>query len=132
VAQKSPVWDLEALLVVAGVGVAAWIGYEIYKTATAAAGAVSKGASLVASGVNAAGGAIATPIANTITALTAQPAMNVQGNVLFPDGTGGPLSTYQVYTDSAGEVYVKQGGATYQLQQSDAQGDWPAVLVPNL
>jgi hypothetical protein len=74
------------------------------------------------------------PIANTIAdfwgRLTLGPSLQVSGNVVLPDGgVGIPLSSIQIRTDAAGNVYTLLDGDLYQLGQSDANGNWPASLV---
>jgi hypothetical protein len=73
---------------------------------------------------------VASGIADFWVTLTSGPSMGgVLGNVVFPDGRMSPLAGYPVRTDTQGNVYINTGGVVYQLQPSDAQGNWPAVLV---
>jgi len=51
------------------------------------------------------------------------------GNVVFPNGAQSPLSSYKIKQDKSGSVYINAGSDVYQLQPSDANGNWPAVLV---
>lgn len=69
-------------------------------------------------------------IANFWVSLTASPPMPVLGDVILPDGTDiGPLSQFSVGKDSSGNVYIQSGADVYQVQPSNAQGNWPATLV---
>lgn len=73
---------------------------------------------------------VSTGIANLWVQLTSSAPLQVPGNVLFPDGTGAPVSTLTIKTDAAGNVYTQMYGHVYQLQPSDpVTGDWPAILV---
>lgn len=103
-------------------GLVGGVAYLIYKLVGVAGMAGKAVGSLTLPASNA--------IANLWVSLTASPPMGgVPGNILFPDGTGAPLSTYSIKTDAAGNVYVLNNGAVYQLSPSDADGDWPATLV---
>lgn len=53
----------------------------------------------------------------------------ILGNVVFPNGQQSPLSSYKIKTDQSGTVYINAGSSVYQLQPSDSNGNWPAVLV---
>jgi hypothetical protein len=122
--------NIEGVLVLAGIGIAGYLLYQVYKGAKAAAGAVADAGVAVYHGAQ----TITAPVSNVIAAgilkLTQQPAMNVPGNVLFPDGTSAPLASYpSVSKDAAGNVYVIDRGSTWQLHPSDADGDWPATYV---
>lgn len=56
--------------------------------------------------------------------------MSVNGNVLWPDGTTTALSQLAVKQDNLGNVYVSDGqGLLFQLQPSNAQGNWPAIQI---
>lgn len=68
-------------------------------------------------------------IANLWVSLTGQPPMIVLGSVVFPDGNTAALSSLEVRADASGSAFVKYAGHVYQLQPSDANGNWPAVLV---
>ena len=58
------------------------------------------------------------------------PAMQVLGNVVFPDGTFVALANLQPpKSDPNGNVFVTYNGHYYQLSPSDANGNWPATLV---
>ena len=72
---------------------------------------------------------VSSALANLWVNLTAQPAMTVLGSVIFPDGNSVTLSSLEVRSDAQGGVYVKYAGHVYQLQPSDAFGNWPAVQV---
>ncbi len=121
--------NIEGILLLAGLGIAGYLLYKLYQGATAVAGAAGTAATAVYHGAQAITAPVSNAIASSIIQLTQQPSMNVPGNVVFPDGTAGPISTYPVFTDTAGNVYVKSGGSTWQLSPSDANGDWPATYV---
>jgi hypothetical protein len=89
-----------------------------------------KGLSGLGQAAGAAAQSTASGIASLWVSLTSGPSMGgVLGNVVFPDGRMSPLAGYAVRTDAQGNVYINTGGTVYQLQPSDAQGNWPAVLV---
>lgn len=122
--------DAEKLLILAAVGGGLYLAYQAVKGVKAVAGAAADAGVAVYHGAQALTAPVSSGIANVVLQLTAQPAMGgVLGNVIFPDGTGAPLSSYRVYTDQAGNVYVKQSGSTWQLGPSDPDGDWPATYV---
>ena len=103
------------MLVLGVVGIAL---YYVWKTTQAVSGGIS-------SGVNAVSGAIA----DLWDSLTAQPSMSLNGNIVLPSGQQIPVNSAQLATDDAGNVYVQYNGAVYQLGQSDANGNWPAIQV---
>ncbi len=123
--------EIQGVLVLAGVGVAGYLIYQLFQGAKAAAGAITDAGVAVYHGAQVLTGPVANVIAGTVLKLTEYPAINVSGNVLFPDGTGAPLSSYAIFKDPAqpGAVFVKDRGSTWQLQPSDADGDWPATYV---
>jgi len=121
--------EVEGVLLVAGVGLAGYLLYQLFQGAKAAAGAVADAGVAVYHGAQAVTAPVSNVIAATILKLTQYPPMPVLGNVLFPDGTGAPLSSYPVFKDAVGNVYIKDRGSTWQLQSSDADGDWPATYV---
>jgi hypothetical protein len=110
------------------------VGYVLYKVfgavqATAAAAgvagkAVIKGAQVVTAPVAAA-------LATAWSAMTSNPNISLLGNVLWPDGTSTPIASLTVKSDTLGNVYVAspQNGLLFQLQPSDANGNWPAVQI---
>jgi hypothetical protein len=57
------------------------------------------------------------------------PTMSVQGNLVLAAGSLVPISQVQIKTDSVDNVYALWSGHVYQLQPSDANGNWPATLV---
>ncbi len=58
------------------------------------------------------------------------PAMQVLGNVIFPDGTYVALQNLQPpKSDANGAVFVTYQGHYYQLSPSDDNGNWPATQV---
>jgi hypothetical protein len=62
------------------------------------------------------------------------PAIQLLGNVAFPGNNLVPLQTLAandaIRQDADYNVFVKWGGKVYQLQPSNADGNWPAVPVP--
>ena len=78
---------------------------------------------------------IAAPTANFIAdlwlSLTLPAYMVLQGNVKLPNGVLLPLQNADVreYPEGSGKVYLNLGGTFYQLQPSDTDGNWPAVLL---
>lgn len=104
------------------------VGYLLYKQ-------LSK----VPAAVNAATGSVAQGIADlwlSLPFVSLPPSMTVLGNALLPDGSQVPLSSLQSgqirsNTDSNGNlsVYANVRGTIYQLNPSNAQGNFPATLV---
>jgi hypothetical protein len=122
--------NIEGVLLLAGLGIGGYLLYQVYKGAKAVGTAAAAAGTAVYHGAQVVTAPVSNAIAAGILKLTQQPAMNVPGNVVFPDGTLAPLSTYSsVYSDSAGNVYIKDRGSTWQLHPSDADGDWPATYV---
>lgn len=124
----------ETWLILGGVVVGGYLLYKTVQGLTAAAGAVGGAVATGAKAVYAGAQFVTAPVSNVIAdaVLHLNPlpaAMNVPGNVLFPDGSAAPLSQTPVFQDTAGNVYVKMYGSTYKLGQSDADGDWPATYV---
>ena len=70
-----------------------------------------------------------TAIANLWVTLTQQPPMTVLGSVVFPDSNTVAISSLPIRSDGAGNVYTQYNGHVYQLQPSNAQGNWPAIQV---
>lgn len=114
----------KSLLMVAAVGAGLYALYMVLSQ-------VGKIGSGVTGAIGAATNAATSSIANAWVALTSTSMGGVTGNVLFPDGNVVALAMTPVKTDAAGNVYVMEGGALYQLGQSDGNGNWPASLVLN-
>ena len=104
------------------------VGYLLYKS-------FSGVASTVAAGASAATNALSTGIADIwlslpVYGLPAQ--MTVLGSVQLPNGSLVPLSSLQsgqIRTDPNNNVLANVNGMIYQLSPSNAQGNYPAVLV---
>lgn len=90
---------------------------------------ITKIGSGVTGAVGAATNAATSSIANAWVSLTSSNMGSVPGNILFPDGNVVALATTPIKTDANGNVFVLEGGAMYQLGQSDSNGNWPASLV---
>ncbi len=122
--------NIEGILVLVGVGIAGYLLYQVYKGAKAVGSAVVAGGEAVYHGAQIVTAPVSNVIAAGILKLTQQPAMNVPGNVIFPDGSAAALSSYpSVFSDASGNVYIKDRGSTWQLHPSDVDGDWPATYV---
>lgn len=118
---------LETILIVGAVAGGVYLAYKTFASVRAAAGAVADAGVAVYHGAQ----TLTAPVSNAI-ALVFSPGpstMGVPGNVIFPNGTAAPLSAYKLLSDPAGNVYVKDQGSTWQLGQSDQDGDWPATYV---
>ncbi len=61
--------------------------------------------------------------------LTSGGPITVPGNALLPDGSKVPIASLQIKSDTQGNVFTLIQGIGYQLQPSNADGDWPAVRV---
>ena len=94
-------------------GLMAGLAYAIYK---------------LAPGFSKATNATADVIANFYTWATLPPAMVVQGNLSFADGSLVPLSMVDV-RQQGNLVVASYAGHFYQLSPSDASGNWPAMLI---
>lgn len=117
--------DNTKMLVTIGlVGAAAYALYMLLQQ-------VGKIGSGVAGTVGQATNAATSAIANAWVSMTSTSMGGVPGNVLFPDGNVVALAMTPVKTDAAGNVYVMEGGAMYQLGPSDTNGNWPATLMLN-
>lgn len=69
-------------------------------------------------------------IASAWLAATLPSPMDVLGNVVFPDGSQVAVSALSLRANSqTGAVQVMYSGHIYALSPSDANGNWPAVLV---
>jgi len=111
------------LILWGGVFIAAYLLYiYVIKPAT---GVVGGAVTAIGQGVTGA----EQGIANLWVSLTSASMGAVLGNVVFPNGAQVPLANMAVKQDASGNVYVNSGGITYQLQPSDANGNWPAVAV---
>jgi hypothetical protein len=113
--------DTQMWITIALVGAAAYALYLMLQQ-------VGKIGSGVASAVGAATNATTSSIANAWVSMTTTNMGGVLGNILFPDGNVIALAATPIKTLNGG-VYVMEGGALYQLGQSDANGNWPASLV---
>lgn len=108
------------------IGVGLYLAYQWLKSSplgagiSSAAGAVSSAAS---SGVN----LLATPF------LPGPSTMTPTGQIVFPNGSMSPVSSFSAQLAqgpaSDGNVYIMQGGTTYQLSASDANGNFAATPV---
>jgi hypothetical protein len=115
--RRNPDMGSKDWLVLAGIGLGGYLLYRFFgKAKTLATQATAP---------------IAAGIANAIVSLTAQPQMDVLGNIILPDGSdGGPLSATTVYSDNSGGVFVKTtNGDVYRVGKSDANGNWPVTFV---
>lgn len=101
------------------------------KAAGAVAGAVRSGAVATYKGAQVVTAPVSDALASAYEAMSFAPALNVAGNVLFPDGTMTPLSQLPIKQDTLGNVYVNPPPTytLWQLQPSDPQGNWPAVQI---
>ena len=121
--------NIEGVLLLAGLGIGGYLLYELFQGAKAVVKAAADVGKAVYSGAQTVTSPVSTGIADVILKLTQQPAMNVPGNVIYPDGTAAPLSQLKVFSGNDGNVYVKDRGSTWRLSPSDADGDWPATYV---
>lgn len=123
--------DFEVLMLLAGVGVVGYLVYKAYQGAKAVAGAAVDAGAAVYHGAQAVTAPVSSVIAKALTLYDAPGVGSVPGNILFPDGYAAPASAYTLKTTNPpdGNLYVVDRGSTYQLQPSDADGDWPAVYV---
>jgi hypothetical protein len=123
--------DFEVVAVLAVVGVGGYLLYKAVQGVTAAVGAVGSAAASVGKAVYSGAQTVTAPVSNFVAKViyTPGPPMNVPGNVIFPDGTSAPVSSYSVINGSDGGVYIKDRGSTWRLGQSDPDGDWPATYV---
>lgn len=122
--------DTELVLVLGILGVGAYVLYQLWQGAKVVGTAAVDAGKGLYHGAQVLSTPVSAPIAWGVLKLTEQPSMGqVPGNVLFPDGLAAALSTYKLYTDTSGGVYVKDRGSTYRLSPSDADGDWPATYV---
>ncbi len=124
----------ETLLILGGIGIAGYLVYQVVQGIKGAAGAVGSAAATVAKDVYAGAQFVTAPVSTGIadvvlTLKPLPPAMGMTGNVLFPDATAAPITAYKLLGDGKGNVFVKDRGSTWQLGQSDADGDWPATYV---
>lgn len=128
----------ENLLILGVVAGGLYLAYQLVKGLKAAGQDVVDAATAAGQAIYHGAQAVTAPVANVIAAAVLKlyplpPAMGgVPGNVLFPDGYAAPLSTYQIFGDDPNHPtawFVKDRGSTYQLGQSDADGDWPATYV---
>lgn len=68
-------------------------------------------------------------IADFYTWLTLPPALVLNGNLSLPDGSLVPLSSADIRQNGANVVVAEYSGHFYQLQPSDSDGNWPAILI---
>lgn len=68
-------------------------------------------------------------IANFYSWLTLPPSMIVNGNIILPGGALVPLALTDVRQNGGGAVVAEYQGHFYMLSPSDANGDWPAMLI---
>lgn len=110
-------------------GALALLGYVVYQ----AIKGVKTGAAVVgsaASALKSVTGAVAGELAKEWYDM--KPTLNsaLQGSVLFPDGSLVSIAQLDIREDINGNVYTSNGqGLLFQLQPSNAQGNWPAVQV---
>jgi hypothetical protein len=90
--------------------------YYIYKAVSGVSNAVTGGVSAATCGISSGIASLFSPGPST---------MNVQGNVIFPNGAQVALSSLQV---SCGGTVQYQGGV-YQLSPSDSNGNYPATQI---
>lgn len=125
----------EQLLIIGVAAIGVYVAYKVIQGVTVGAKAVAGAATAAGEAVYHGAQAITSPvssgIASIITLFDAPGIGSVPGNVLFPDGTAAPLSSYRLKTTQPpdGNVYIIDRGSTWQLGQSDADGDWPATYV---
>lgn len=121
----------EDVLLIAALAVAGYVVYQLVQGVKATAGAIGAAGSAAYSGARTVTAPVASALAAAYEAMTFAPAIGVAGNVLFPDGTMTPLSSLPIKQDTLGNVYVNPPPSytLWQLQPSDAQGNWPAFQI---
>lgn len=121
----------ENMLLIAALGVGAYVVYKIFQQLQGLEAGVGKAATVVYQGAQIVTAPVSSALAAAWSAMTLQPAMNVTGNVLFPDGSYTPLSQLALKQDTFGNVYVAPppAGVLFQLQPSDINGDYPASQI---
>lgn len=129
-AEKSEI-NTEFILIAVGIGVGVFALYKVVQGVKAAAGAVVGGVETAGKAVYSGAQTVLNPVSSGIATLFSPgpSTVGILGNVIFPNGTASPLSSYAVFTDQAGNVYVKDSGSTWQLGPSDADGDYSATYV---
>lgn len=123
----SPTQDIVLLGVL---GVALYVVYQLVQGVKATAQGVATAAGAVYHGTQVLTSPVAAGLASAWTAMTSAPSMPLLGNVVWPDGTQTALSQLTLKQDNLGNVYASDGqGLLFQLQPSNAQGNWPAVQI---
>lgn len=119
------------ILLLALVAVGGYVVYKIFQQIQAGEQALVKGGQAVYSGAQTLTAPVSSALASAWSAMTLQPSVAVQGNVVFPNGTQTPLSNFVVKTDTLGNVYINDAtsGLLYQLQPHDGNGNYPAIAI---
>lgn len=119
------------LVLLAALGIGAYVIYQIFQQVKGLETGIGKGAVAAYKGAQVLTTPVSSSLAAAYEAMTFAPAIGVAGNVLFPDGTMTPLSTLPIKQDTLGNVYVNPPPSytLWQLQPSDAHGNWPAVQI---
>lgn len=92
--------------------------YYVYKVTSAAS-----------AGVASATCALSTGIANLWDSLTLSCNIQLNGNVVFPNGAQVALNSLPVARDCSGQPYVQYQGGVYKLYPSNTCGNWPATQI---
>ncbi len=110
---------------------AGYIVWQVVQGVKATAGLAGAAGSAIVKGAQTVTAPVAAALASAWNAMTATSSMPVLGNVLFPDGTLTPIAQLTVKQDSLGNVYVASpaNGLLFQLQPSNADGNWPALQI---
>lgn len=118
-------------VLLAALALGGYIVYQLVQGVRATAGAVGAVGGAALAGAKALTAPVATALASAWLSMTSAGSMPALGNVIFPDGTTTPLSQLTVKQDALGNVYVgaPASGLLFQLQPSDASGNWPALQI---